>query len=508
MSNVYGCSVILPFTTVRSIWLFLFLQLLDVFGTGCMSSPQQSPSEPNGDSGVLALATSPVFAGVVVTQFLGAFNDNYFKQMLLLKCVEFERTTKEQFGEGTDLQPYAMVAFALPFVLLSGFGGYVSDRFSRKRVIVCCKVGEIAVMACSLVVLLMADLSIHTQLMLLIGVLGLMGGQSAIFGPSKYAVLPELFSKKQLLPVNGTVQMTTFLAIIFGMALAGVALDVLNDSLWYVAVVAVGIAVVGTLTSLLIPPTEPAHPNLALRAEMIFVPRDTWRLIRNDPMLRNCLIMAMLFWFIGGVTQPAVNSLGELAFGISKTRTSLMAASIGVGIACGCIIAGLLSKRPGDGAKWTRFGGWMIVVSLCVITVISSGLLGSPRCSSEQETIVAGILQADLIEWLIRASMFLLGFSAGTFVIPIQVYIQESPPLEQKGRVLGALNLLSWIAIVASAIFILVANKITDAFAAADAPYAMRFLVFAALALVMLPGAMLFRLQEVSDRPIDRLPDY
>ncbi len=469
-----------------------------------MSNPNRPSTASGSDSGAIALAASPVFAGVVVTQFLGAFNDNYFKQMLLLKCVEFERTTKEQLGEGIDLQPYAMVAFALPFVLLSGLGGYVSDRFSRQRVIVWCKVGEIAVMACSLLVLLMVDLSIRTQLMLLIGVLGLMGGQSAIFGPSKYAVLPELFSKKQLLPVNGTVQMTTFLAIIFGMALAGIALDVLNDNLWYVAVVAVAIAMVGTLTSLLIPRTNASHPNLPLRFEMIFVPRDTWRLILDRPVLRNCLLMATLFWFIGGVTQPAVNSLGELAFGISKTRTSLMAASIGVGIACGCIITGLLSKRPGDGAKWTRFGGWMIVVSLCVITLISSGIMGYPRPSSEQDSIVAGILHADTIEWLLRSSMFLLGFSAGTFVIPIQVYIQETPPPEQKGRVLGALNLLSWIGIVASAIFILVANRITDAFATADAPYAMRFLVFTALALVMLPGAMLFRLEEAPERADDQ----
>jgi MFS family permease len=468
-----------------------------------MSNSLRPSSGSSTEPGAVALAASPVFAGVVVTQFLGAFNDNYFKQMLLLKCVEFERTTKEQLGDGVDLQPFAMIAFALPFVLLSGLGGYVSDRFSRQRVIVWCKVGEIAVMACSLLVLLMVDLSTRTQLMLLIGVLGLMGGQSAIFGPSKYAILPEVFSKKQLLPVNGTVQMTTFLAIIFGMALAGIALDALDDDLWYVAVVAVAIAIGGTLTSLLIRRTDPAHPHLPLRLEMIFVPRDTWRLILDRPMLRNCLIMATLFWFIGGVTQPAVNSLGELAFGISKTRTSLMAASIGVGIACGCIIAGVLSKRPGDGAKWTRFGGWMIVLALCIITFISSGVLGYPNPSSEQETIVDGILQADSIEWLMRASMFFLGFSAGTFVIPIQVYIQETPPPEQKGRVLGALNLLSWIGIVTSAIFILVANKITDALASAEAPYAMRFLVFAALAIVMLPGALLFRLEEAPDRVDD-----
>lgn len=469
--------------------------------------PIQPAQEVPLDGGAIALAASPVFAGVVITQFLGAFNDNYFKQLLLLKCAEFERTTREQLGAGIDLTPYAMVAFALPFVLLSGLGGYISDRFSRQRVIVYCKIGEIAVMACALLVLLMADLSTQTQLMLLIGVLALLGGQSALFGPSKYAILPELFAKKQLLPVNGSVQMTTFLAIIFGMALAGIALDILDDGLWYVSVIAVGIAIVGTLTSLLIRRTDAAHPNLPLRFEMVFVPRETWRLILSMPMLRNCLLMATLFWFIGGVTQPAVNSLGELAFGISKTRTSLMAASIGVGIACGCIIAGTRSQQRGDGSVWVRCGGWMLVISLGIITLISSGLLGYPLPGDEQGSILAGILQADPLEWMMRGSMFLLGFSAGVFVIPIQVYIQQAPPAEHKGRVLGALNLLSWIGIVASAVFIGVANKVTDALATEDAPYSMRFLVFAALAIVMLPAAMLFRLKEVSDPSLDQQTD-
>lgn len=459
------------------------------------SLPDPADSEP----GAASLVTNPVFAGVVITQFLGAFNDNYFKQMLLLKCVEFERITAEQFGKGIDLQPYAMVAFALPFVLLSGLGGYVSDRYSRQRVIILCKIGEIGVMVCALLVLLMTDISPQTQLMLLIGVLALMGGQSALFGPSKYGILPELFSRKLLLPVNGTVQMTTFLAIIFGMALAGIALDVLDDSLWYASVVAVGIAIAGTLTSLLIRRTKAPHPDLPMRFEMLFVPRETWRLILANPMLRNCLIMAMLFWFIGGVTQPAVNSLGELAFGLSKTRTSLMAASIGVGIALGCIIAGTMNKRPGDGSKWVHLGGWLIVAALALITILASGVAGTPAPSTAQETIPAAILQADMIEWLLRGSMFFLGFSAGVFVIPIQVYIQEAPPPEQKGRVIGALNLLSWIAIVASAAFVGIASKVTDSWATPDAPYAQRYLVFAALAVVMLPGALLFRLREFDD---------
>ncbi|MEO2033089.1 MAG: MFS transporter [Planctomycetaceae bacterium] len=471
------------------------------------SSPadrDQSPKAAAPDAGSIALATSPVFAGVVVTQFLGAFNDNYFKQMLLLQCVEFERETKERLGQSVDLQPYAMVAFALPFVLLSGLGGFVSDRFSRQRVIVLCKVGEIVVMSCALLVLLIGDLATETRLLLLIAVLALMGGQSALFGPSKYGILPELFSRKQLLPVNGAVQMTTFLAIIFGMALAGIALDVLRvseDSLWYASVIAVGIAIAGTLTSLLIRRTDPPNPELRMRLEMLFVPRETWRLILGRPMLRNCLIMAMLFWFIGGVTQPAVNSLGELAFGLSKTRTSLLAASIGVGIALGCIAAGTLNRKSGDGSLWVKIGGWMIVVALALITVLSSGVFGSPVPSNAQETILTGILKADSIEWFLRAGMFFLGFSAGVFVIPIQVYIQQAPPLEQKGRVIGALNLLSWIGIVLSAVFVGVSNSVADALATAENPYGLRFLVFAALALVMLPGAMLFRLDKMADSP-------
>lgn len=455
--------------------------------------------EATGDSGAVALIGNPVFAGVVITQFLGAFNDNYFKQMLLLKCVEFERVTQEQTGTGVDLQPYAMVAFALPFILLSGMGGYISDRYSRQRVIVGCKIGEIFVMLCALLVLLLGDISTKAQLLLLAGVLALLAGQSALFGPSKYGILPELFSRKNLLPVNGTVQMTTFLAIIFGMALAGVALDVLNDSIWYVSVVAVGIAIVGTLTSLLIRRTPANEPDLPLRLEMLFVPRETWRLILVSPALRNCLLMAALFWFIGGVTQPAVNSLGELVFGMSKTRTSLMSASIGVGIALGCMISGTQNKRAGDGSGWVTVGSWLIVLALLMLTLFSSGVVGRPLPSGANDSIWAGVIQADQMEWLMRFGMFFLGFAAGLFVIPIQVYIQEAPPPEQKGRVLGALNLLSWIAILASAGFIAVANMVADALSSEAAPNEYRYMVFVALAVVMLPGALFFRLRPLSE---------
>ena len=111
-----------------------------------MSIDEGSPYQPPQDQSAalvskeplpeIPLARNSVFHGLVSTQFLGAFNDNYFKQMVLLKCTELATSSK------VDLQPYALAAFALPFVLLYGIDGYISDRVSKRSVVVWCKVAE------------------------------------------------------------------------------------------------------------------------------------------------------------------------------------------------------------------------------------------------------------------------------------------------------------------------------------------------------------------------------
>ncbi len=438
------------------------------------------------------LLTSGVFWGLLSTQFLGAFNDNYFKQMVMLKCTEFANTAN------SDLQPVALAAFALPFVLLSGIGGFLSDRFSKRTVIILCKVLEIVVMAAALQVLLLNDISEPAQLKLLIVVLAFMGAQSAIFGPAKYGILPELFSTGKLLPVNGAIQMTTFLAIIFGMAGAGIALDSLDNSLWFCSMIAVGIAVVGTVTSLFINATPVAEPTLKLKLGNLFLPADIIQLFKDDRRLLKAILVMMMFWFIGGVAQPAVNNLGDNVLHLNKTRTSLMAASIGIGIALGCVVSGFANKRSTDGASWTTRGGWMIVMSLVLITVLSSGALGRPSESAgEAQGILDSMFTADGIEWMLRVSMVLLGLSAGIFVIPVQVFIQQAAPSEQKGRLIGAMNFIIWIGILLSALFLEVANGVTKMYAGEADPYRLQYLVFFALAMCMLPVAATYRLPSV-----------
>lgn len=459
-----------------------------------MSQKNPAGSEVAGSVAGYSIG-SMVFVGIVATQFLGAFNDNYFKQMVLLKCVELARTADQ------GLQPLALAAFALPFCLLSGLGGFISDRLSKRTVIVVCKVAEILIMGLAVWVLWPGRIEGLTQLKLLILVLGLMGAQSAIFGPAKYGILPEIFKSKTLLPVNGAVQTTTFLAIIFGMAIAGIAMDRLSDALWICSTIAVGIAVVGTLTALLICPTEIAEPELKMEPGNLFVPKDIRTFLRAQPDVVKAILVMAMFWFIGGVAQPAVNNLGEKVLLLSKTRTSLLAAAIGVGIAAGCVVAGFANRgQAANGARWTNRGSWMIFLSLTGIALLGSGILGVPVPSLhlKQESLSSSLFVANQSEWALRAAMLLLGISAGVFVIPVQVFVQQVPPAELKGRMIGTLNFMTWMGILASAAFLFVMNK-TLAVIWEEESQGLQYLTFAALAVFMLPVAVFYRLPSLDE---------
>ena len=290
--------------------------------------------------------------------------------------------------------------------------------------------------------------------------------------------------------------MTTFLAIIFGTAVAGVALDHLGNRLWLCSMVAILIAVVGTGTALFVKPTPIAHPGLPFQRGNLFVPKDIRDLFRRKPQLFAALLVMTLFWFVGGAAQPGVNNLGELTLRISKTRTSLLAASIGVGIAFGCVVAGFANRGgKADGTRWTTRGSWMIVGSLLLIALLGSGAIGRPPETRDQvQGMLYSMAMASPVEWLLRLGMFLLGVSAGFFVIPIQVYIQQAPPAEQKGRLIGAMNFMTWIGILISAGFLWLSQQLIELLAGKEHAHEHQYATFAALAVLMIPVALFYRL--------------
>ncbi|MEQ1827514.1 MAG: MFS transporter [Pirellula sp.] len=308
------------------------------------------------------------FFGITATQFLGAFNDNFYKQLMLLLAIPV-------VPGALDQQQVATIVFALPFVVFSGIAGHLSDRYSKRSVIVLAKTAEIGIMGLGLIGFLMYGV---TGYLGLLAVLFLMGVHSAFFGPSKYGILPELFPCHDLPRANGIILMTTFLAIIFGTVSAGFFGDLLVEpgqtlvdtapQMWMGSVICIGIAVTGTWTSLWIRPVPPSHPSLVLRPDSWAVSRATLRLLMQDRPLVGAVFATSVFWLVSGIAMQAVNNFGRTQLNCSMLETSIMTACIGIGIAIGSVLAGRFSRGSSD-TRVVRLGIYGIFSTLFLMAI-------------------------------------------------------------------------------------------------------------------------------------------
>ncbi len=427
------------------------------------------------------LLQDKAFWGMTVAQFLGAFNDNLFKQLMLLLAVPIVASSiSENAGEssakavGGDQQGLATMIFSVPFILFSGFAGYLSDRYRKQTVIQTAKYAEIGIMTLGLLGFLFYQ---NTGYSGLLAVLFLMGTHSAFFGPGKYGILPELFHKKDLSRANGIILMTTFLAIILGTASAGFLGDMADsvagkpqpEKLWVGSVICIGIAVLGVISAHFIRSSPAANPELRFSPASLAIPKETMALLARDRKLLLALLSSCLFWLICGLTMQTINSLGLTQLHVEKKETSLLAGVISIGIAIGAVAAGKLGS--GKGAPRTvTIGAWGIVVSLIILSLSRPGgqhLLG-----------YYGTMPA----------LIALGSFAGLFAIPVQVFIQTRPPENQKGQAIATMNFSNFIAIFLSGAIYWLFNWIVTK---ANWPAST---IFFFSSLLVLPVAVLYKL--------------
>ena len=455
----------------------------------------------------------PAYHGMNFTQFFGAFNDNLFKQLVLLICVSYA-------ANGQDYQQYASALFALPFVLFSGFAGFLADRISKQKIVVAMKIAEIAVMLAGFA----AFYSTWGRLAWLMCVVFLMGTHSAFFGPSKYGILPELFRESDLPRVNGMIQMTTFLAIICGAALAGFIKEWNANRLWIGSALCIAVAVVGTMTSLLVRRTPVARPGLPFTPGALFISAETWRMLRSDRPLFNVLLVSTLFWFLGGVIQPAANAFGVRQLQYGDARTSAMVVCMAIGIMVGCLWAGRASVGKFRRGMVT-LGAWGIVGSLSGLAFLSAGegtVISAESASaadskkgsvsqssaaessaspvdSEGESFTSVLVPSSRFEWIARGLLVGVGLFAGFFYVPLAVLMQARPPAALKGRMIGAMNLLNWIGIVIAAVFFGAAEYVCESVLRVRVCW-----IFGMCALVMLPVALFYRPRiELGEHPAE-----
>lgn len=383
------------------------------------------------------------FWGITLTQFLGAFNDNVFKQALMLLFVAVPLGN----GQTQDLQSLGTLVFSLPFILFSGYAGYLSDCFCKRRVIVLAKAAEVVIMAIGLITFLIyarTGMSV-TMAVIFSVVLFLMGAQSAFFGPGKYGILPELFRECDLPKANGLVLMTTFLAIILGGVLAGLLMESFPGKLWIIGLVCVAIAIVGTITAMMVRRTPISQPGLRFTISALGIPREMRLELAKDPPLAAAVWVSTIFWLTAAMVQMGVTSLGKVQLQVGDAKSALMVSLISIGIAIGSVLAGQISR-----GKFHT--GVLKAGSVGLATTLA--LLALPGGDHGHLLGYYGSL----------AVLLVMGIFTGMFAVPLQVFMQMRPPAALKGRMIATQNLLNWIGIVGSAIFYAIAMVIINRF--------------------------------------------
>jgi len=401
---------------------------------------------------------------MAVAQFLGAFNDNVCKQLALFICLE--ETKKDQ-------QALATAIFAIPFLFLSGAAGFLADRFSKSRIVRACKAAEVGIQATGLCLaaLMITIGGLMTPVMLL--VLFLMGMHSAVFGPPKYGILPEMLAKESLPKANGVFLSTTFFAIIFGWVVAGGLWSLPGPIPFRVMIgctAGVAFAIIGWSATRYLRPVPPARPTLSFGARHLFVDPETWRVIFKDRLLLGVLAANGTFFGCGAAMQAAVTAFGRTQLEVSGFATGLLLANLAFGIAAGCTAAGYWCGPNAD-VRVAKTGAFVIVACLLALTATPSTPHGNMVA-----VVAAGAL------------LFGVGFGAGLYAVPLQVVVQTRPPPEHKGRVLGALSCFNWTGVLVMAAFYEVCLRVRQS---ASWPPSAVFAAFAGLMLivaVMLPA--------------------
>ncbi|MFC1856297.1 MFS transporter, partial [Thermodesulfobacteriota bacterium] len=367
------------------------------------------------------------FFGLIIAQFLGAFNDNAFKLVVSLYIMGIGTGMKSD----TKLVSIAAAFFIVPFIIFSTYAGWLSDKFSKKLVIVKTKNYEVIVMTLGLLAFLSGNI------VLIFSVLFLMGAQSAFFSPAKYAILPEIVRDEELSRANGILQMFTFLAIILGTAAGDSIFQSFKPGIHKGTIVFIAVAVIGAIASRFVQNVKPANQTKRLEMNPLSSALFTLRHLRKDKPLLVTILAVSFFWFIGALFQMNILVYWDSMVQHNQAPISIPLALIALGIAFGSFTAGRLS----DGK--IEFG---LVPFGCLGMALFSYALASSYHSIN----------------LTLFYLFMLGISAGLYIVPLTAYVQQHSDASKKGENIAFNNLISFTAILFASLYLYVISNVFD----------------------------------------------
>ncbi|MFA0158273.1 MFS transporter [Vibrio sp. 10N.261.46.A3] len=391
-----------------------------------------------------SLLTQKRFLPYFITQFLGAFNDNIFKNVLLL-FVAFASVDTLPISSNLFIN-LAAGLFILPFFLFSALAGVLADKYEKSWFIRKVKLLEVVIMS------LGAIGFIYESYGILLLLLFLMGTQSAFFGPVKYALLPQQLETKELVSGNALVETGTFLAILIGTLGAGIIASEEGAKL-IAAVCIVSFAVLGYVSSCFIPQAPSNAPDLKVKWQPVKLTRATLAIAKKDRPTFQALMSISWFWFLGAAYLTQFPNFTKLHLNGTESSVAFLLALFSVGIAIGSLACDKLSNhRIEIGIVPMGSLGISIFGLLMAISIPES----LPDFSSFNQFVTYSEL------WPLFAYLLLLGISGGIFIVPLYSLMQLRAKPNERAQVIAGLNIYNSLFMVGSAVLGIVCLSVLE----------------------------------------------
>jgi 1-acyl-sn-glycerol-3-phosphate acyltransferase len=386
------------------------------------------------DHSQFSLLRTRRFAPFFLTQFLGAFNDNVYKNSLMAMI------TFGLLSSNLDLSlmnNIGAMLFILPFFLFSALAGQLSDKYEKSYLIRRIKLLEIVIMCLGAIAFYF---SMTAGLMLL---LFLMGTQSAFFGPVKYSIIPQHLDNHELVGGNALVEMGTFLAILIGTLVASI-LATQSDGVLWVSAIIISVAILGYLVSRKIPSAPAANPNLKVRFNPV---TETWRTIsysREQKSVFLAVLAISWFWFLGAAYLTQIYGFAKDYLGGDQSVVMVLLATFSIGIATGSLLCERLSGHK------VELG--LVPLGSIGLTIFGMDLFLQSLPELGPQLITAGEFLSTPSNLRIVADFLLIGVFGGFYIVPLYAMVQARSAPEKRSQVIAAINIMNALFMVASAI--------------------------------------------------------
>ena len=402
-------------------------------------TPAASAPEVHEHPNQFALLKQRRFAPFFWTQFSGAANDNLFK---------FAFTVMVTYQLSVSWLPPALAGlvigalFILPFLLFSATSGQLTDKFEKTRVIRFVKNLEVVIMGVAAVGFLATD--VNVQVPILLACTFLMGLHSTLFGPVKFAYLPQALNERELTGGNGMVEMGTFVAILLGNIVGGLIVAIPGDGPLYVAVSCVLVALLGRVVAQFIPLAPATDPGLKINWNPI---TETWRNLKlahgNIVVFRSMLGISWM-WFFGAVFLSQFPSFAKEVMHGNEQVASLLLVVFSIGIATGSLLCEVLSKRH------VEIG--LVPVGAIGMSVFAIDLYFASRALPAAPVMSLTAFAAQPAHWRVMMDLALLSLFAGLYSVPMYALIQLRSQATHRARIIAANNILNAVFMIVSAI--------------------------------------------------------